>query len=342
MGIKGLYAHLSKKELQPEQIDVKELAQDSQIYFELDLFGTFFYMIHSIILTKYNQANSVRNCGLAMGAVLQQVFGASTNVKIHINGPRCQEKSLAYNDRDTKRTAASARLDVLLSKMRERSAKGKWCSRSLIKEVKSKLRQLFTFDQADRSILAQALRTKFLNVCLCKTVSDLCIASECATYKDRYVMSGDSDFLIYSSVSNVLRPIPNRHLQFAKYTKDDVLQTLELPSESHLLLYGIVSHNDYSKNVSNLGLVRNANIIAKIIEGPIPVMLTEYIKCANEGAQSSSGNSRFNNAVRVFHDLQQTQSPHQINKSEFVAKHSAMVEAMSARYQNKNQNTTSR
>ncbi|KAG0000941.1 hypothetical protein BGZ79_005288 [Entomortierella chlamydospora] len=52
MGIKGLYSHLSKKDLSPQKTDVKALAQDGQTVFELDLFGTFHATIYDVMLKK--------------------------------------------------------------------------------------------------------------------------------------------------------------------------------------------------------------------------------------------------------------------------------------------------
>jgi len=218
---------------------------------------------------------------------------------------------------------------------------GKWSSRSLIKEVKKNLKQLFTFSQADKTAFVQALTTKFPNVCLCPTESDVCIAETYGTDNNSYVVSGDSDLLIYANVTNVLRPIPNRYLQFAKYTKASVLEVLELPSASHLLLYGIVSRNDYSMNVTNLGLARNAKIIAGIKEAIIPAMLKAYVDAVNQ-LQGSVDISQFRDALSVFYNLHQTPALQQINRNNFDVMHNAMKAAINARHANKNQNTDSR
>ncbi|KAF9401790.1 hypothetical protein BGX21_000584 [Mortierella sp. AD011] len=128
-----------------------------------------------------------------------------------------------------------------------RSNEWKWSSRSLIKEIKSNLRQLFTFLKKDKDAFETALKSRLLNVCRCKTEADLCVGTECTANADCYVVSGDSD-LVYQNVEKVLRPIPKRHHEFALYEKEDILDALDLPSAIHLLLCGIISDNDYSKN----------------------------------------------------------------------------------------------
>ncbi|KAF8948133.1 hypothetical protein BGZ46_005435, partial [Entomortierella lignicola] len=158
MGIKGLYAHLSKLELPPEEIDVHELAAELTAIpgsaFELDLFGTFFYEIHSMMLKKFNAQTSFAVCGHAMVNILQKIFGPHSSVTVHIDGDRCQEKARAYSERDNKRGAADNRLVTLLDDMRIKSSQGKWSSRSRIKDIKKNLRQLFTFSAADKTAFA--------------------------------------------------------------------------------------------------------------------------------------------------------------------------------------------
>ncbi|KAF9990276.1 hypothetical protein BGZ79_004830 [Entomortierella chlamydospora] len=109
MGIKGFYSHLSKKDVSPQKIDVKALARDRQTAFELDLFGTFHANIYDVMLKKYDE-QSARNCGYTMATVIEKVFEASANIRIHIDGLRCSEKAPAYAERDEKRLLACSRL----------------------------------------------------------------------------------------------------------------------------------------------------------------------------------------------------------------------------------------
>ncbi|KAF9993493.1 hypothetical protein BGZ80_008129, partial [Entomortierella chlamydospora] len=279
-----------------------------------------------------------------MAAVIEKVFGAFANIRIHIDGLRCSEKVLAYAERDEKRLQASKRLDILLPRMIARSNEGKWSSRSLIKEIKSNLRQLFTFSKKEKDAFETALKSKFPNVCRCKTEADLCIGIECTANADCYVVSGDSDLLVYQNVEKVLRPIPKRHHEFALYEKDDILDALDLPSATHLLLYGIISDNDYSKNVRNLGLSRNADIVAGITEASVPNMLKEYIKNASSAANVNEAieSSRFDNSLNVFYDLQQTKAKQQIDNNDFLGYHKQMTDAMKTRSQLRNQNQSLR
>ncbi|KAF9401293.1 hypothetical protein BGX21_002152 [Mortierella sp. AD011] len=127
-----------------------------------------------------------------------------------------------------------------------------------------------------------------------------------------------SRYLIKEIKKKVLRPIPKRHHEFALYEKDDILDALDLPSATHLLLHDIISDNDYSKNVRNLGLSRNSDIVAGITEASVPNMLKEYIRVARSATNMNKviENSRFGNSLNIFYDLQQTKAKQQIDNND--------------------------
>ncbi|KAF9369280.1 hypothetical protein BGX21_006080, partial [Mortierella sp. AD011] len=189
-----------------------------------------------------------------------------------------------------------------------------------------------------------ALKSKFPNVCRCKTEVDLCIGIECTVNADCYVVSGDSDLLVYQNVEKVLRPIPKRHHEFALHEKDDILNALDLLSPTHLLLYGIISDNDYSMNVRNLDLSRNADIVAGTTEASVPNMLKEYLRIARSVANVNEviKSSRFDNSLNVFYNLQQTMVKQQIDNNDFLGYHKQMTDAMKTRSQLRNQNQSLR
>ncbi|KAF8943342.1 hypothetical protein BGZ47_005507 [Haplosporangium gracile] len=71
--------------------------------------------------------------------------------------------------------------------------------------------------------------------------------------------------------------------------ESDVLTTVVFTTEEQLLLFAIVSNNEYSKNIESLGLVRNRSIITNVATSPenlddLDILLAKYMKKAREVA----------------------------------------------------------
>ncbi|KAF9963388.1 hypothetical protein BGZ65_003777 [Modicella reniformis] len=73
----------------------------------------------------------------------------------------------------------------------------------------------------------------------------------------------DSDLLVYANISTIIRP-----RAFRIYEKNQVLQTLRLPSSKHFVLFGVVNDNDYNSNACGLGPVKNLRTAAADITQP--------------------------------------------------------------------------
>ncbi|KAG0222401.1 hypothetical protein BGW42_006658, partial [Actinomortierella wolfii] len=92
--------------------------------------------------------------------------------------------------------------------------------------------------------------------------ADVAIARDCTPCD--LVVTIDSDFLVYSNVYTVYRSFSRGgRRRYLIYTKSSVLNALDL-SANQLLVLGIVSRNDYGKNIPRLGITTNRKLIKSI------------------------------------------------------------------------------
>ncbi|KAF9344082.1 hypothetical protein BGX34_006007, partial [Mortierella sp. NVP85] len=278
---------------------------------------------------------SAQRCGYILAEVTRNLFGSLQKVIIHIDGDPCVEKKKAYDSRGTERQTILNRLDILQHRMDQRSANGQFTSQAIISKIKRNLWRLFRFDDDDKQCLIDTLRAAGCIVCPCRTEADLCIGSRaCNDGRTRYVVSGDSDLLIYRNIHRVLRPLPRTRGVFTLYTKEDVLKTLDLPSPRHLELFGIVNENDYSDNIPTLALARNAEIIRGIPYGDMTAMRDKYISEARRITRIPVPSTYFDMAYKCFHSLLQTlpDQRHAELNEEFFTRQGTFQASMHLRY----------
>ncbi|KAI8602504.1 hypothetical protein EDD21DRAFT_413923 [Dissophora ornata] len=87
------------------------------------------------------------------------------------------------------------------------------------------------------------------SLCNCAFESDVCIASRYRTTD--YVISGDSDLLIYDSVHQLAMPIYGAWKAFNLFRKADILRVLNITCYQFVLL-GIITNNDYKTHVHDV------------------------------------------------------------------------------------------
>ncbi|KAK3814453.1 MAG: hypothetical protein J3Q66DRAFT_442073 [Benniella sp.] len=270
MGITRLYEELSKRHLNPQRVDVKEIIQRPNTTFDVDLFGAFYTTVFDKITEEYFRegerqgqpgyqapppGRQAQRAGYALAGIIKHIFGILQSITIHIDGARCLEKGKAHATRDKTRRTALERLIALQTKMDEKSSRGQFSSKSRIGGIKKCLWQLFRLTTTDERFMVDAMKAQGCTVCECMTESDFCIGKMTDIEGwTRYVVSGDSDVLIYRGIRRVLRPVPKPRGEYLLYTKEAVMDALEFPTAAHLTLYGIVSDNDYTDNIPDIGL----------------------------------------------------------------------------------------
>jgi len=114
--------------------------------------------------------------------------------------------------------------------------------------------KVFYWSAESRAEFAQYLEQNGWTVQVAPTEADLAIARDCGPAD--IVISKDSDMAIYKSVHRICRPISGG--RFLDYKLQDVVDTLGL-TRQQLCVLGIVSRNDYNRNIASLGSATNLN-----------------------------------------------------------------------------------
>ncbi|KAG0368328.1 hypothetical protein BGZ54_002166 [Gamsiella multidivaricata] len=135
------------------------------------------------------------------------------------------------------------------------------------------------------------MRKKQWTIVECSTEADLTIGLECKP--DDIIVSRDSDMPMYKSVETIWRPIP----------KGKPL-VYDVPSVYATLL-GIVSKNDYSRNILSLGSATNYKII-KELDGEDTATMTKHYLAHSQVMRKNIVQEMLTTSRKVFMDLLQT------------------------------------
>ncbi|KAF9079164.1 hypothetical protein BGX23_004873, partial [Mortierella sp. AD031] len=154
----------------------------------------------------------------------------------------------------------------------------------------------FYWSQESRSSLAHYLTNNGWNVVVCPSEADIAIAADCQP-KD-IVVSGDSDMLIYDTVETVWRPLSRG--RFLVYELAAVMDHLSI-SRAKLTTLGIVSKNDYSSNLTRLGISTNYKIVKSLdkTETDVQKLIQQYLVHPNVVCKNPSA-MHFQPATKVF------------------------------------------
>ncbi|KAF9944093.1 hypothetical protein BGZ70_005051, partial [Mortierella alpina] len=314
MGIRDMYKVLAQKDLKPPIADLAQLPSNCML--EIDLMGTsmLWARMRRLLTEDYNET-AARSAGMQLASYMRSLFvGDGRTVTVHVDGGYNAEKQQEHEKRAGDAVKTLEKLDTVLQHMKSRSNHGKHTCKTVRDKIKKTLSALFVLTQADKDSLCEAMSSfdpNNITVCRCATEADLCIARSLdreLVPGHKLVVSSDSDLLVYLPVDRVLRSIP-KTTSFAWYTKADVRQALQLPSDQHLLLLGIVAANDYGRNVRSLGIVSNCDIIRDIPLGSIEDMLESYVAAASAQVDWQVDRVLFDASKRVMHDLVDTPLP---------------------------------
>jgi len=100
-----------------------------------------------------------------------------------------------------------------------------------------------------RRALVQFFQELGWGVVECASEADIAITSNCGAHD--VLISGDSDSLVYSSIETVWRPL--RQSRYLVYDIPNLPKLLEI-SRTTLTVLGVECLNDYSCNISRLGV----------------------------------------------------------------------------------------
>ncbi|KAF9971008.1 hypothetical protein BGZ75_002042, partial [Mortierella antarctica] len=130
----------------------------------------------------------------------------------------------------------------------------------------------------------------------CETEADLRIGNDCQP--GDVVVTRDSDLLIYPKVACIWRPISKERVLV--YRVNDILASLTV--------LGVVSRNDYTKNVEGLGLATNFSIVKRLTSTDPIVMVNAYL-ADKRVVHKNTEQQTFEKSIRVFLKGEQTLVP---------------------------------
>ena len=219
----------------------------------VDLQAAFFGKIRY----AYSHHQSTAAHQMLQRAILKAGLTAES-ATLYVDGAVPVEKMATHQERAKKgrdsRIQAKEHLVALQERVRENKAVHKHHFQAVIKHALNG----FRWPREERAAFVQYMRDQGWNVVECQFEADVTIARD-STEND-VVLSIDSDYFAYSTVHTIVRPFRGK---FRKYRVAEVLGHLEL-SRDQLTALCVVSQNDYTSNITQLGPKTNMKIIRKL------------------------------------------------------------------------------
>ncbi|KAG9063354.1 hypothetical protein KI688_004236 [Linnemannia hyalina] len=179
-------------------------------------------------------------------------YGNPSRMVFYVDGAPALEKKETHHERNEKRVKALKTAKVAVETLSNRVSQGKPPTKQMFKNVEKSLRGGF------------------------KTEADIDIAAECQP-KD-VVLSQNSDFFAYDSVTTFWRPVGKRYeVKVLEYNREAVPAQIKL-STAKLTALACVSSNDQNKNIPSMGIATNYSIIKDLLDADVPSLVKEYLK----------------------------------------------------------------
>lgn len=258
MGVAGLWGHVKKKGMRPPLHHSPRVPSTSHIKVLADVAGTFY----TTIRWAYGQYNN--NLTKAHSILENEIRHLSdqSQLVLYIDGGPAREKLDTHISRKAARHQALQRADDALINLAHRIASNQRVRKSYFRKINKNLNQGFYWTLEHRMSFNNYMRDKGWTAILCDTEADIAIAAD--YQPGDIVVSTDSDFLVYTSIETLYRPTGRgQRRQYLVYDKSSVLATLCL-TPKQILLLGIVSRNDYGRNIATLGIATNYELVKAI------------------------------------------------------------------------------
>jgi hypothetical protein len=246
MGIIGAHSFLSEHEVinRDQDIDLDTTFKETDMIC-LDLLGSFYMKtLSSCRLQKYE----------LVGYHLKRVFGQYfKRIHILIDGRKSQQKKYAHERRQEEK---DKKLDRVESKLNAVYTGEKRFSSYVKKSISKDLKACYSIKFQDKI----NLRNTLINMGFLCTIVSGEVDLECAKTSHLTVITKDGDFFFHSiDVVLILRPSRDG-VTFSRVKHSDILSKLDL-SDLKFKLLGILSGNDYSPNIPQLGIKRNYEML---------------------------------------------------------------------------------
>lgn len=265
MGVVELWSILRKKKFEPGIAK----ALHHSIRYRLDLLSCLYIQIRRAICTYSDTEEAHEAIHRALSRFVDPpqpepspltLTEAQRSIVIYVDGEWPLEKHETHQKRLKDAEDALNEATGSISVLEQRVRQGKWPAKQKERNFTKALNKAMILTYDDKKNLAAYLKKKGWSVVLAEYEADVEIAKACD--RNDIVISRDSDMLVYENVTTVWRPITPGC--FHVYDVMKATNHLALPSRSHLSALGIVSKNDYNRNIQGFGSATNLSLIKSI------------------------------------------------------------------------------
>lgn len=228
-------------------------ATDESTICRIDVLGCYFSAIRKVYFVyDETKAQSIIEATIRKNAV------PSKSV-LYVDGQPSKEKRATSIRRQEIRHKAAGQAALDLFRLEESVSAKQKMRKQAYWTAKKNLDKAFTWSSVAKQRLVEFLRSKGWSVVECEAEADVMIARQ--TNPGDVVISRDSDMMFYSKVETLWRPLSNNKILV--YNIPDVLETLQI-HRSQWVALGVVSKNDYTANITSLGMHSNYGIIKNL------------------------------------------------------------------------------
>ncbi|KAH7051585.1 hypothetical protein BKA57DRAFT_292657 [Linnemannia elongata] len=262
MGCRSLWKFFANKKHQPsiryhrhlakglQECRVRHASTNTNNKVRVDVMGSIFSTI------QYAYTHCSREAAHALVHKRLKKLANPLISVLYFDGDPTTEKESTHDERAKVRRKAEVLADEKINEFEVRINNGQRIRKQHFVGIQKQLSRTFQWNSEDRLSLIDYLRDHQWIVQLSPYEADVHIADDCAP--GDIVISGDSDLIIHPTVTTVWRPISGS--RFQEYIVDEVLAVLGI-GRPQLVTLGVVSHNDYNKNIYGLGCATNYKII---------------------------------------------------------------------------------
>jgi hypothetical protein len=226
--------------------------------FRIDILATFFSFIQ-----RLHTSTSIDppTCNIIFERHLVSCKIPKESSILYIDGASPEEKRETRLTREAKRAIALQKAQTSIGTMEGQVRSGRGVRKQDFNKLTKHIRAAFYWSPESRASLKAYLVKQGWNLAECPSEADIAIADDCQL--NDIVVSADSDMLLYDSVRTIWRPLSKG--RFLVYQVLDLLKHLGI-SRQKLTVLGIVSKNDYTANLSRMGVATNFKIIKSLEE----------------------------------------------------------------------------
>ncbi|KAF9357624.1 hypothetical protein BGX26_003415 [Mortierella sp. AD094] len=233
---------------------------------------------------------------VAHAIVLKEVskLGTCANSTLYLDGGPSNEKRETQIRREEAREKALYQAKEAISELQLKVEKKTRAGKQMFRNIEKNLRKAYYWPSEARVGFAKFMRELGWDVRECGLEADVVIARDCRP--GDIVISRDSDMLVYENIHKIWRPISGG--RFLQYDLPGVLATLGI-NRIQLTALGIVSSNDYNRNIPTLGGATNFSILKSLDGTDVPTIVQNYLS-HDQVFRKNVKQESFANSLRVF------------------------------------------